>query len=433
MKKIIISNCWSFYNKGDASIAIATTDLINQIFNDPKITLLAVDHQSFTDHKGNFERPPQILPMIHTIFPFNKIRFIYSAILYVSKKYLPIIGLSYLIIQLAMASLLRNVNKKLNKILSEIDQADLVIAVGGNYLWSHEGLYNHLLPLVYSKFIKKKKLVLLGHSIGPFNNGIDQKVAKHFLEKADGIIFREEISHTYIKSNIYPPKNSMIASDYAYLLSPTPSRNPKQKVIGITIRQWLKNNPNLFQRYIQSIIKLIEKLAEKGYMIYLMPFSYLPGQENDIAVCDTVLSSLSVNASERVQKVNLKTLSPIEIIERLHELQISIMIGTRMHSAILSTIANIPPIIISYQHFKAQGISKQLKIQDYVLKIDEITFTKLLDNFNNLTKNFDAILEIIQQSVASLRKDVYDKTVSVLLPLINIKKEHSTHDLNRDT
>jgi colanic acid/amylovoran biosynthesis protein len=417
MKKIVISNCWSFYNKGDASIAIATTDLINDIFDEPKITLLAVDHQSFIDHKDSFVNPPQIQPMIHTIFPFNKIRFIYSAILHVSKKYLPIVGLAYLIFQLAAVMLFRHINRKVDLVLSEIDQADLIIGVGGNYLWSHEGFYNHLLPLIYGKLIKKKKLALLGQSIGPFNDGVDKIVAKRFLEEVDLIIFREDVSHNYINSNIYKTNNGIISSDYAFLLPQSSYQKQKEKTVGITIRPWLRNQPHLFEKYIDSIIKLIEDLTGKGYMIYLLPFSYLPGLENDIVVCDQVLNSLSIKARDRVQKISLRNLSPSEIIDKLDQLSISIMVGTRMHSAILASIANIPPIIISYQHFKALGISKQLNIQDYVIKIDEINYDKLSHNFNELSREIDEKVDEIQKSLTAIRSDLYNKTEENMIQL----------------
>lgn len=415
MPKIVISNCWSFYNKGDAAITISTVNQIHKMFENYDITLLAVDSKSFVDHKESFKVPVKILPMIHVVQPFKNIRMLYSATLHYSKSYLPPIGSLYLILQLFLLSIISKFSRRVQEITSEIDQADLIIAVGGNYLWSNEGFYNQIIPLFYAKFLKKKKVIFLGHSIGPFKPGIDRWIAKLLFEKIDAIMFREEISYNYIYKNILPLKNGIVSSDLAFLLEHTRSKEKmKKQIVGFTIRKWLKESPELFQRYLSSIIALIEMLSGKGYKVYLIPFSYLPGQENDVEICNLVLEMINTQHRNNVYKISWKNMSPIQIMENLHELDISILVGTRLHSVILASIAGIPSIIISYQHFKALGISKQLGIDNLLLKIDEMNFKVLKDKFFYLSENLESVDDKMSKSLINIREDIHSNMKAVL-------------------
>ena len=157
MPKIIISNCWSYYNKGDAAIAISTANYIHKKFKNYDITLLAVDSESFNDNINSFNYPIQILPMIHRVEPFQTIGKLYSGSFHYLKGIFSFIGIFYLIFQILLMSILCNFSSRAREIASEIENADLMIAIGGNYLWSNEGLYNHLIPIIYAKYFKKKK------------------------------------------------------------------------------------------------------------------------------------------------------------------------------------------------------------------------------------------------------------------------------------
>jgi len=405
--KIIISNCWSYYNKGDAAIAISTADYIHKKFKNYDITLLAVDSESFNDNINSFNYPIQILPMIHRIEPFQTIGKLYSLSFHYLNGLFSFVGIFYLMFQILLMSILRHISSKTHEITSEIENADLVIAVGGNYLWSNEGLYNHLIPLIYAKYFKKKKVILLGHSIGPFRNRIDRYIAKLLLKKMDLTIFREEVSYNYVKNNDLSDNNEVILSDLAFLLDLSiTNQNTRKPIIGFTIRKWLKRKPILFNKYISSIVKLIEKLSREGYKIYLIPFSYLPGDENDVEICNKVLNIINEDLKNNIIKVDIKNKSPTEIVECLSEYEISILVGTRLHSIILASLANIPSIVISYQHFKALGISEQLGINNYLMKIDEIEEDELKNKFVDLSTNYISIKNYMQSSVNKIRSDL---------------------------
>ena len=421
MPKIVISNCWSYYNKGDAAIALSTADYIHSKFENSEITLLAVDYKSFTDNISSLSYPINILPMIHRIEPFRTLGKFYSGAFHYLNGGFSLFGMVYLIIQVLLMTVLSHISSITHEISSEIENADLVIGVGGNYLWSNEGLYNHLIPLMYAKYIKRKKIVLLGHSIGPFKNRIDRLMIELLLNKVDLTVFREKVSYEYIMNNGISINNNIVLSDLAFLLNPRfPNTYSKKPIIGFTIRKWLKKKPKLFKNYIQSIVKLIEKLCKDGNKVYLIPFSYLEGDENDVEICNKVLEIIKEEHKKNIIKLDFQKFTPNQLIKKLSDLEISVLIGTRLHSVILASMANIPSIVISYQHFKAKGISKQLGLQEYLIKIDEINDKNLENKYISLSEHHELIKNEMKLSIINTRNELGTKVERIIAAMIEI-------------
>lgn len=416
MSKIVFSNAWSYYNKGDASIALATVNAIHEILPDAEKTLLAVDHQSFVNNSESFNCKLKILPMVHTIPPFNRIFTLYSAISRYNSALTSFFGIIYLILQVSLFSFIRRKKSVLDNILTEIETADVIVAIGGNYLYSNKSFFNHILILIYGKFVKKKKIILLGHSIGPFNDVISSYLAKKILNHMDYILFRESLSDTYIKDNITKQIVSKISGDAAFLIpSPNTSNEYREpRIIAISIRKWFFRSPDKFQKYLVTMIKIIVALVKNNYRIYLIPFSYVGTAENDLELCNLVLMKLPDQIKNQVTILNIKNLSPYEIGDLMNELKIDALIATRLHSAILASIYNIPCIVISYQYFKGFGISKQIGLDDYVINIADINYDHLYTMLNNLLKNSKNIKKRLTISVRKMRqKTLNDYTLTI--------------------
>ncbi len=416
MSKIVFSNAWSYYNKGDAAITLATVNAIHEILPDAEKTLLAVDHQSFANNSESFNCKLKILPMVHTIPPFNRIFTLYSAISRYNSALTSFFGIIYLILQVSLFSFIRRKKSVLDNILTEIETADVIVAIGGNYLYSNKSFFNHILILIYGKFVKKKKIILLGHSIGPFNDVISSYLAKKFLNHMDYILFRESLSDTYIKDNITKQIESKISGDAAFLIpSPNTSNEYREpRIIAISIRKWFFRSPDKFQKYLVTMIKIIVALVKTNYRIYLIPFSYVGTSENDLELCNSVLMKLPDQIKNQVTILNIKNLSPYEIGDLMNELKIDALIATRLHSAILASIYNIPCIVISYQHFKGFGISKQIGLDDYVINIADINYDQLYKMLNNLLKNSKNIKKRLNIFVSKMRqKTLNDYTLTI--------------------
>ena len=422
IKKIVITNAWSFYNKGDAAIAIATVNKIHDILPEVEKTLLAVDFNSFKNHKESFIDGLKILPMVHRLYPFNIIFTIFSVISSINTFVTSLLGIFYILVQVSLFPIFRRQNKVLDNILNEIESADLIVALGGNYLYSHKSFYNHLLILFYGKFIKKKKIILLSHSIGPFTDFVSTISAKLILNNVDAVVFREKLSCEYVSEKISKRRDYKISGDAAFLFHPWRNiekvREPK--VIAISIRKWFLKSPHLFNNYVETMIQIIHSLIQKKYRIFLIPFSYIGTYENDLEVCNLVLKKIPDNNENQVSILNIKDLNPSDIGDKMKEMNIDILIATRLHSAILASIYNIPSIIISYQHFKAFGIGKQIGLEDYVIKISDVNYNRIMTMLNDLLENINIVKSELEDNVFK----IWNKTNNDYELLINRMNEN---------
>jgi len=353
------------------------------------------------------------------IQPFSVIFAMYTAVSHILRGLTSALGLAYLILQISLFPFVRLKKDALDRVLTRVESADLVVAVGGNYLYSNRSLFNHLLILFYAKFVKKRRVLLLGHSIGPFRDKVGALIAKYLLIHVDAVVFREELSYKYIISNISKDINALVSGDLAFLL-PSPSRIEPDQVpsIGVSLRKWFHRDPRLFRKYLNAMKGTVMDIVEEGHWVYLMPFSYLDGAEDDVTVCRSFLMEIPDELRNRVELVDLRELSPNEITAMMCKLNIRIFIATRLHSAILASLSNIPSVIISYQHFKAHGISAQLGLNEYVIRIDEADRNDVYEKFINLYKDLDESKKILAESVEDTKSKIYTSSSGIIRKMI---------------
>lgn len=419
--KIVIACCWSYYNKGDAAIALATIKLIQKVVPNVEITMLTFDHHSFMKHKKELGDSIKVLPMPSITDSLRPLRILFGTASHVGLKGL--FGLLFLILSLASMPLLRRLDSQLERTLRSIDNSNLVIIVGGNYIYSHFGFYIHTIPIVYAKFLRKKKTVMLGHSIGPFEDTLSRAVARLILHRTNLITYREELSSLYVRKNLsINPPNAFVSCDMAFFLQlpkATCEVLESQPRVGITVRRWLFKQPNLYKRYIDSIVQTAFNLMKDGFEVYLIPFSYIVGGEDDLGLCKIIYSKLSAIHPKKIYLLNVKEESPASLVKMMRKLRLHILIGTRMHSVIMASLAGIPSVIISYQHFKAHGISQQLGLHKYVINIENINYHRLISCIKKLFKHYEEERANIIIRVQQLKKINERKISSALLRLMS--------------
>ena len=408
--KVVITNCWSYYNKGDAAIAQSTIRFIRDKNPDAEITLLAFDEQGFIKNRDKLDFV-KVLPMPSINDSLRPLRILSR--LASSLGLEDLFGSVYLLLALTLLQPFKRFDRKLDSILHAIETSELVIVVGGNYIYSHFGFYVHAIPIFYSKFVQKKVTIMLGHSIGPFKGTIVRIVSRYLLNQMDFIVFRERISHDYVKSNLQVKNPNMLTlCDMAFLLpSSTPKKSDSLRV-GVTVRPWLFDEPSLYRQYIETITHVTIDLIKDGFEVYLIPFSYVRGSEDDLVTCKLIFTNLSKVYPERIFMIDVKEESPQSLTKIIGNLGLKILIATRMHSAILSSLCAVPSVIISYQHPKAFGISEQLELSTYVLRIEKLEPELLTTTIKKLL-NSDKAVENLVSAVKRL-KDTNEPIITEL-------------------
>jgi colanic acid/amylovoran biosynthesis protein len=421
LKKIVLSNCWSYYNKGDASILQGTINILNDIIDDEIIlTCLSFNVDGFNKHKNKFGHNVEFLyvpSLVPSIRVLEKILYTLYYPKYGCIKEL--FGMLFIYTELMLFKLLRKRDKELNKILKKIDEADLFVAVGGNYLWSHSGIFLHLVPIIYA-INRGKKILLYGHTIGPFKNNFFKRYMKYVLNNVEFIFLREGLSKDYIKHNIKIKHNNYsVICDLAFYLKKVINTNlVKTKNVGLTVRLHLYDEPKLYKRYFVSIIKICKTLIRRGYKIYIIPFSYEYKRENDLVLAEIIYKNVSSINEDDLTIINLQEYSPEEVLRLYTSKNFIFVIGARLHSSIFALMTGTPSINVSYQHFKSYGIYEQMQMNEYVTKMSDVTYEGLLSSVDKLTKDTNISRKKILSVVDRLNKQTYLKSEKIIKKLL---------------
>ena len=419
--KFTVTSCWSYYNKGDAAIVAATVKLINKAIKDAEITALSFDPQSFYESGNGLGGDVKVFSMPTTADSLRPLLILLNWSSYFSLQ--NFFGPFFLLLSLLLIRFFRHVDNNLKQALESIDDSNLVIMAGGGYLYSHVGFYVHAIPIIYSKFVRKKKIILLGHSIGPFEDFSSRTISRIILSSADLVVFREDLSRLYVEENLKIfLQNSFVSCDMALFLEAPPSAVHRVSAyanrVGITVRPWLFNEPSLYHLYLTSIEKLSLSLLEREFEIYLFPFSTVRGWEDDSEACNAIYERISIKYPKKSHLLDVKKEPPESILRILKDLKLAIFVGTRFHSVLLSSIAGIPSVVISYQHFKAHGISGQLGLSDYIIDIENMHYDELLNCVERLIDDNETVRMRLAERINGLKRASEKRIMSSLMSLL---------------
>lgn len=385
-KNIIISHIYSFENKGDAALLSVLISDIRKKFLNPNIVILSMDsvknNEKFEEYfvqksfmyyaMKRFESKPLIL--------LNSLYIMLSSILW-----------AYFY-RLTRISLPIEINLK--KLCLLYANADLILPVGGGYLRSQKkgiGSWLNIALLLHPikiGSILKKPTILYTQSIGPFSNKLEELMIKNTLNNdVEASIIREDKSIELLKKigvnrNIYRSIDSGFAfssKGNKYDIRKLLEIDKNRFIVGITARNWLptEDQSNYELSLSQTIRHIVNKYNASVVMIPQVTAEF--HGDDDRMVHNRIY--------EKVQ--DLKNVYVIN--EKLDHYQIKaaydsldLVIGTRFHSVIFSLTSYVPAIAIEYEH-KTGGIMKDLGLEKWVIKIEEV-------DIKNLSKMFDKLM-----------------------------------------
>ncbi|MBN2880925.1 polysaccharide pyruvyl transferase family protein [Candidatus Woesearchaeota archaeon] len=380
IKNILISNVYSWKNKGDAAIVMCMMDDIRKQFPNAKITISSHD----SEDKGKYGEDD---------FELNVERYVFKS----HNKLIKILELMCFIVKIAFfRSFL--VKKQISKLLfgslfskkiNSYSNFDLIIACGGGYLLakSWRSIFR-LIPFCYDFYFAKlfkKPYIMYNQSIGPFNNKLDRLIIKHYIENAKLIICRENITFQRLKSmNL---QNLLLSNDVAFNLSPSPTQvlnsyyyDSSKMNVGITVRSWFSDKRQ--NQYEKSIANFIEDSSSLNF--YFIPqVIYKIGGDDDLITANRIFKLLSEDARKRVNII-CEDISPSQIKYVISKM--NYFVGTRMHSNIFALGAGIKTIAISYEP-KTRGIMQTLGLEEYVIEMTDIDTANLSVLFTRLVKD----------------------------------------------
>lgn len=382
-KNIIISHVYSSDNKGDAALVSVLIHDLKRKFKSANITILRLEA---VKKNGKFEGVPE------------KPSFMY----YVANKYHnPLAKLGYALYMMSVTLLwaiwYRRTGRSLylpahlRDVAKLYQQADLVIPVGGGYIRSRKGLAMRFnIPLLLHPllvgYLLGKPTVLYSQSVGPFQNTLEKLMVAFVLKRMTLILLREDTSVALL-AGLGVASNVTRAIDSGFLLRSTEKINirksysiPRDKLlIGVTVRSWLKGEAQT--SYEKAVANSLDTLTEtaNAHVVFIPQVTASKGDDDRLVsrrVCGFMRSKQAVTLIDDTPDHHR--------IKALYD-NLDLLLGTRFHSVIFSLTSLVPVLAIEYEH-KTSGIMHDLNLENWVIKIEEVTSKNLTEKLQELVQ-----------------------------------------------
>ncbi len=316
--------------------------------------------------------------------------------------------------QLMVSARHRKANTKLpeefKRYIKSLEKYDYIVQVGGSFFVDLYGLgqfYHALCALTADK-----PLLMLGHSVGPFESNEFCEAAQLVFSRAKVFGLRETVSKLLLEEKFELPENYVRGADTAWLVDSAPLliENPnlteyvnKSKTVAITLRELKPFDKRLGvsqAEYEDSFANLCSSLIDMGYNI--LACSTCTGiegyQKDDRMIAFRV--GKKVNNPEKY-KVVMDEINDVELGSLLSQCELTI--GTRLHSAIISMNFGTPAFALNYEH-KSEGIMNQLGLGSFGIPLSELIDGTLLDKVKVCLENIESVREKVEKAVSGERE-----------------------------
>ncbi|MBB4634534.1 polysaccharide pyruvyl transferase family protein [Longimicrobium terrae] len=354
---IVLVNAWHDDNKGDGGIIEATLLLLQPHVPDARFTIVSkfpADHPAFARaHRHLLARHPdvRVLPLVSGLRPpAGRVGRMSEALRW---TLLP---------------------PRRGEAERAIAGADLVISVGGHYLYNRRAdprdwgrLKRHLHPLRVAR-AAGVPYVLLAQSLGPFTDATSRRFASPVLRDARAVILREARSDTLAAELGVPDRTRAVLPDVAFALRAehTPAVEAVVARHGLdrpfwvfTVRGWgtEAESASFLDQMAETVRGVLRQgLAER---VALVAHCNGPTPAEDDRVATRQLAERL--AGESIAVVD-EDLTPGELVS-LYGRAVA-MVGTRFHSVIFALAGGTPAFAVAYFGPKAQGIMEMLGMSD---------------------------------------------------------------------
>jgi len=296
------------------------------------------------------------------------------------------------------------------RLLVSIRDADLVVSLGGGYLNDYSKFLTHsrLCELIFFGLCHKR-LVLIGHEIGPLRRITLRLMARLAFKFAAYVTVRDERSLQTLSGLGLPSEKFSVTADESWAYEPRAARESGLDVIVQGEPVFAVNlMPFEVLTNVPSVTGIGDVDAERANERMLSGLaSWLSSQ----TVKPQRIAFLSMSAGDaklasRLEET-LERRIPVEIISDLDSQyralgRSQVVLSMRMHPIIMAAQMKVPAIAIATLA-KIDATMKELGLADYVVPaIFDAQRTQ--DAFDRALKNKRRIRAVIEESIEGLRR-----------------------------
>jgi colanic acid/amylovoran biosynthesis protein len=408
---ILITHSWSEENTGDYAIEKAIKKVCQDITQTDNQYIYwsnfdRVDNRIQKHNKFKLkDKDVSLEPSLFGTPPFQYGK--YKRLYYVVSKFL--IN-SLLIIILFMQRLFLNKIVYLPKNLYFLKEVDFAMVKGGTFLYAPVGIkgaifsFRIALPIIVLNLLDIKYIVA-PHSLGPFNGSAGTWILKKVLKKAKVILCREEVTVEDLKK--IGLTNTEYCPDMAFYLGKkfleTDNVKNDNFSIGITVRPWkflgLKSSDDIYERYLNEFASALVQLSkdfDNKIKFYFVPQVIGPDAREDDRLAISDMVDRLKNSLVNYEVIDIKNREPENLISIYSKFDM--IIGTRMHSIILSFLTGKPAIAIAYLGPKHIGIMKKYGLEEYVTSMQEVNSDFVVKKVKKIYENLDKYQKDIRKN-----------------------------------
>ncbi|MDD3006533.1 MAG: polysaccharide pyruvyl transferase family protein [Candidatus Pacebacteria bacterium] len=406
--KIVIANAYAKGSGGDMAILSVLIAEMRRVFDNPDITVATIDTNANMEPLFPDVRfVPSLITTIWDEESKNRIAKLYSLLRNGSATVLW--SLAYRFGKKRPDWLLQKAEKEA---MNRLADADLVVGVGGGYIREIPGFMRIMdlaltLRMLYLSQMMGKLTVLHSQSVGPFGNKAQEKFAGYVLRKMQFIITRESISLKLLKKMGVKEDLTMGSVDAAFLVrgknytrKPLPEEFTSMKkayagpLIGVTARDWLDKKAQA--RYEKEMAIALDHIAEKyDACIVFIPQTTVERNTDDDRIIE---KRIFENMRQKNRAVLLEGSYDHQTLLSIYE-SLDFLIGTRFHSVIFALTAKVPALVIAYEH-KAEGIMEDLGLAEWVIKMENVESSLMVDAFVKLYEEKDIYLKHLEKALS---------------------------------
>lgn len=411
--KITITNAYTWYNKGDAGILLATIDTLKKIYNNVEFNILSFTPDVDKKHYCEDKCVKCVYSNILNPHPYKKGKI--GKLIAIAKLFFQMIFIQFGLTFFKTETIKKHDNLKV------LHDSDIIIVCGGGFLGGKK--FDSLMH-VYQMYVDTlfgKPVYVMGTSVEPIKNRLIKYCTDKILKKVDFVFARESITENYL-SKILDKDRHVQIPDMAFMLDDIQRkfdfvdnlRTKNSKLFGITVRNWnfpsLDNKREAMENYINSIKNFMIKEFQKRSSAFVFIPQVTVSTGDDTIVAEKIKERLPKKYQDNFI-IRRDDWSPSEIKSLIANMDY--FVGTRMHSNIFATSMCVPTTAIAYEK-KTNGIMETVGLEDYIIEINNITSDDLYNKVENMINDENVIRKQLSIRIKKIRKEILKKIEKVV-------------------
>ena len=379
MKRIVLLNSYSWYEKGDFAIVLGTLRMLERMVPGAQITIVSATSRVDAQHLDRSRVEVIADPLWNFLTCHRR----------VWSRYLALFGDALAIVAALVCVRIFRVridawcSAHVRRFVDSLLTADYAISCGGDF-WgdgARKAMFVHLFEVACAD-LARVPVVCLGQSMGPIANPAKRRLARWILNRAAVIVLRERESFAFASAMHMDLARVHLGPDLAFaLFNPCAPRRVRLErrgpvKIGVTARSWLfpasASRERAQQAYEEALAAALDRLVEElDAEIHFLPQVINPPHDDDRVVQRRIADRLTHPGRALLMEEDM---APEELVAYVG--QLDLVIGTRLHSGIFALLAGVPVVVIGYHH-KSKGIFEQVGLEDWVIPIEDVTPSRL--------------------------------------------------------